>query len=110
MSRLNRRDDSVFKMLESERMQCERVIARLKDELGKLPTGSMGKRCVKRGGQKYTYPCIRFRDGAKVVFKHLSEELAMELSPLFQRKKKLKQDLVANQVRLQTLAKLLKQR
>lgn len=105
-----KKDDSVFSMLASEKDRCERVIDRLKNELEKLPRGSLGQRKVKSGGKEYIYICVRFRKGDKVIFEHVSPEKAPEICPLFERKKKIKNDLSINQLRLHTLKKILEKR
>lgn len=85
--RVQAKDDSVFRMLESERDRCKRVIDKILAELEKLPRGSLGRRKVKSGGKEYVYPCLKYRDGAKVKFEHISAERAEELRPVLERKK-----------------------
>lgn len=39
--RANKKDESVFRMLESERNRCARVVEKICGELEKLPKGSL---------------------------------------------------------------------
>ena len=97
------KDDSVFRMLQSERDRCALVIEKINSELDKLPKGSLGQRKVKSHGKEYIYPCLRYREGAVVKFEHLAPEKAEELKPALERRKKLQADLKANKKRVATL-------
>ena len=101
------KDESVFRMLQSERDRCVLVIEKINSELDKLPRGSLGQRKVKSHGKEYIYPCLRYRDGAEVKFKHLAPEKAEELKPALERRKKLQADLKANKKRVVTLNAIL---
>jgi len=102
-----KKDPSVFNMLKSERDRCVELAERLSREIAQLPKGSLGKRKVKSHGKEYVYPCLRFRDGRKVTYKHLSHKQAEELRPLLDRRKKLEKSLRANKKRIATLDALL---
>lgn len=106
--RADKKDQSVFNMLSSERSRCAELADRLRSEIGKLPKGSLGQRKVKRAGKDYVYPCLRYRDGEKVVYKHLSRDRAEELKPVLERRKKLESSLKANKKRIATLDAMLK--
>ncbi|WP_318557246.1 hypothetical protein [Geobacter anodireducens] len=106
--RASNKDESVFRMLESERSRCVRVVEKICGELEKLPKGSLGQRKVKRAGKEYIYPCLRYRDDSGVKFEHLSPEQAEGLKPALDRRKKLRADLKATRKRLATLDALLR--
>ncbi len=101
------KDESVFRMLQSERDRCALVIEKINSELEKLPKGSIGQRKVKSHGKEYIYPCLRYRDGVEVKFEHLAPEKAEELKPALERRKKLQADLKANKKRVATLNAML---
>lgn len=101
------KDNSVFRMLQSERDRCALVIAKINSELDKLPKGSLGQRKVKSHGKEYIYPCLRYRDGSEVKYVHLAPEKAEELKPALERRKKLLADLRANKKRVATLNAIL---
>jgi len=103
----NEKDESVFSMLQSERDRCVLVIEKINSELDKLPKGSLGQRKVKSHGKEYIYPCLRYREGSEVKFKHLTPEKAEELKPALERRKKLQADLKANKKRVATLNAIL---
>lgn len=102
------KDDSVFRMLQSERNRCALVIEKICGELEKLPKGSLGRRKVKVGGKEYIYPCLRYREEAGVKFEHLSPEQAEGLKPALEKREKLREDLKATRKRLATLDSLLR--
>lgn len=105
--RATKKDSSVFNMLKSERDRCVELAERLRREIDQLPKGSLGQRKVKTPGKDYVYPCLRYRDGAKVTYEHLSHQRAEELRPLVERRKKLEKSLRANNKRIATLDALL---
>lgn len=101
------KDESVFRMLQSERERCALVVEKINSELEKLPKGSLGQRKVKSHGKEYVYPCLRYRDGSAVRFEHLAPEKVEELKPALERRKKLLADLKANKKRIATLNAIL---
>jgi len=101
------KDNSVFRMLQSERDRCALVIDKISSELEKLPKGSLGQRKVKSNGKEYIYPCLRYREGSAVKYEHLAPEKAEELKPALERRKKLLADLRANKKRVATLNAIL---
>jgi hypothetical protein len=101
------KDESIFRMLQSERDRCVLVIEKINSELDKLPKGSLGQRKVKSHGKEYIYPCLRYREGTVVKFEHLAPEKAEELKPALERRKKLQADLKANKKRVATLNAIL---
>lgn len=104
------KDESVFRMLQSERDRCALVIEKIFIELEKLPKGSLGKRKVKSHGKEYIYPCLKYRNGSVVKFKHLSSEKAEELRPLLEKRIKLQGALKANKKRMATINAILQKR
>jgi hypothetical protein len=101
------KDESVFRMLQSERDRCALVIQKINSELDILPKGSLGQRKVKSHGKEYIYPCLRYREGSVVKYEHLASEKAEELKPALERRKKLQADLRANKKRVATLNAIL---
>jgi hypothetical protein len=102
-----KKDESVFRMLQSERDRCALVIEKISSELEKLPKGSIGQRKVKSHGKEYIYPCLRYREGSAVKYEHLAPEKAEELKPALERRNKLLADLRANKKRVATLNAIL---
>ena len=101
------KDESIFRMLQSERDRCALVIEKINSELDKLPRWSLGQRKVKSHGKEYIYLCLRYRDGAEVMFEHLAPAKAEELKPALERRNKLQADLKANKIRVATLNAIL---
>jgi hypothetical protein len=106
----NKKDESVFRMLQSERERCALVVDKINQELGKLPRGSLGERKVLSHGKEYVYPCLRYRGESGVVFEHLSAAKAEEIKPSLERRKKLQADLKANKKRIATLNVILRKK
>ena len=106
--RTKNQDQSVFNMLKSERSRCVDLAESLRREIDKLPKGSLSERKVKSNDKEYVYPCLRYRDGKKVVYEHLSRQRAEELKPVLERRKKLESSLKANKKRIATIDSILK--
>ena len=102
-----KKDESVFRMLQSERDRCLLVVDKINTELDKLPKGSLGERKVHSHGKEYVYPCLRYRSESGVVFEHLSPAKAEKLRPALEKRKKLQADLKANKKRIATLNAIL---
>lgn len=105
--RAMKKDPSIFNMLKSERNRCIELADRLHREIDLLPKGSLSERKVKSKDREYVYPCLRFRDGEKVKYEHLSREKAEALKPLLERRKKLESSLRANKKRIATINNIL---
>lgn len=102
-----KKDESVFRMLQSERDRCLHVVDKINRELDKLPKGSLGERKVRSHGKEYVYACLRYRGESGVVFEHLSSAKAEEIKPALERRKKLQADLKVNKKRVATLNAIL---
>jgi len=103
----NKKDESVFRMLQAERDRCMLVVDKINHELDKLPKGALGERKVRSNGKEYVYPCLRYRGESGVVFEHLSPAKVEEIKPALERRKKLQVDLKANKKRISTLNTIL---
>jgi hypothetical protein len=102
-----KKDESVFRMLQSERDRCALVVEKISHELDKLPKGSLGVRKVRSHGKEYVYPCLRYRGESGVVFEHLSSARVEQIKPALERRKKLQADLKANNKRIATINAIL---
>jgi len=102
-------DNSVYQMLESERIRCQSVLEKIDKELESLPRGSLCQRRVVSNGKVYVYPCLKYRDNAEVRIIHLTREKADELQGQLERKKRLKEIVKETKVRLATLRMIIAQ-
>jgi len=101
------KDESVFRMLQSERDRCIQVIDKILGEMEKLPKGSLGQRKVKSGDKEYSYPCLRYREGKHVKLEHISSIRADELQPALEKRKRLEHDLKVSRKRMNTINRIL---
>jgi hypothetical protein len=106
--RAKARDKSIFRMLESERDRCAKVIEKISVEVERLPRGSLRYRKVKSAGKEYIYQCLKYRDGLHVKFEHVSAKRVEELRPALERRKKLLSDQKLNRKRMLTINIILK--
>jgi uncharacterized protein (UPF0128 family) len=100
-------DNSVYQMLESERLRCQSVLEKIARELENLPKGSLCQRRVISNGKVYLYPCLKYRDKSVVKTIHIPREKADELQVQLDRKKRLEAVVKETRVRLATLSTII---
>ena len=96
-------DNSVYEMLEAERIRCQSVLEKIDKELEFLPKGSLCQRRVVSNGKVYVYPCLKYRENSAVKTIHITREKADELQAQLERKRRLKAIVKETKVRLATL-------
>lgn len=102
-------DNSVYRMLESERLRCQCVLEKIDKELESLPKGSLCQRRVLSNGKVYLYPCLKYRDDSGVKVIHIAWEKVDDLQVQLERKKRLKAIAKETRVRLATLRTIIAQ-
>ena len=100
-------DNSVYQMLESERLRCQSVLDKIGKELESLPKGTLCQRRVVSNGKVYLYPCLKYRDKSEVKTIHITREKAAALQVQLERKKRLQAVVKETRVRLATLCTII---
>jgi hypothetical protein len=82
------KDKVISGMLRDELKRCQEMIDSLETSVIKLPKGAISERKKRYKGKTYSYSYLKYREGEKVISKHIpSKEVQDILKKLEQRKK-----------------------
>jgi len=101
------KDQMIHGMLKDEQERCERLMAALEAAIAELPRGSLHQRKVKYKDKDFTYHYLKFRDGQKSVYKHVSRSEVPVLEEKIKVRRKKEQDLKQLKARVKYLNKIL---
>ena len=102
------KDKAVHGMLQDELERCEGLSSSLEAAISELPKGSLHVRKVPSGKKKLAYHYLKFRDGARSVYKHVPERLVGELAGQIGERRKMVENFRQIKSRIKYLKKLLK--
>lgn len=80
--------------------ELERVVAQ-------LPRGSLGLRKKRHGAYEYTYHCLKYREGEKVVSRHVATDDVEVLAKQLDERRRYDQEIRQLRKRISYLEKLL---
>ncbi len=101
------RDESVYSILRDEMERCREIVHRIERELECLPKGSIMERKVKYGNKVYRYPCLKHREGEKVICEHISASRLETVQEAIEKRRRFESDRKANLKRIATIVRLL---
>jgi hypothetical protein len=102
------KDKVVSGMLMDELKRCQEMIIDLQKPLAGLPKGVLRKRNKRYGDKVYSYYSLKYRDGEKVVNKHISGDEAPMLAKKLEQRRKLEKEVSGYKKRIAYLSKILK--
>ena len=73
------KDPIVREMLGAELSRCRETVAELAESAGGLPRGSLSLRKKRYKDREYSYHCLKYREGAKVISRHVADGDVEEL-------------------------------
>jgi len=103
-----KKDKVVYGMLQDELERCEGLSSSLEEGLSELPKGSLHERKIRSGKKLLVYHYLKFRDGARSVYKHVPQRLVQELASQIEERRKMEENLRQIRSRIKYLNKLLK--
>lgn len=106
--RVVQKDKRVAGVLGDELERCQQMVDSLNAAIAKLPRGSLHERQICRGQKCYAYPYLKYREGGKSMFQHLSHEEAVNLRKLISERQAKEKQLREFGKRIQYLKKLLR--
>ena len=101
------KDKVVHGMLQDELERCKGLFNSMEAAISELPKGSLHERKVHSGEKYLVYHYLKFRDGARSVYKHVPERLVQELASQIQERRKMEENLRHIRSRIKYLKKLL---
>jgi len=105
--RVVEKDPVVRDMLSAELARCREMAAELGDSAAKLPRGSLSVRKKRHKDREYSYHCLKYREGAKVVSRHVAAGDVAELAGQLDMRRRYEKELRALRKRIAYLEKLL---
>ena len=103
-----KKDKVVYGMLQDELERCQGLSSSLVAGIAELPKGSLHVRKIPSGKKYLPYHYLKFRDGARSLYKHVPERLVQELASQIEERRKMEENLRQIRSRIKYLNKLLK--
>ena len=101
-------DKVISGMLGDELKRCQEMIAGLQRSLADLPKGILSERKKRYKEKVYSYYSLKYRDGQKVVNKHVPNNEALALSKKLDQRRKLEKEMSVYKKRINYLSRVLK--
>ena len=74
------KDKVISGMLRDELKRCQEMLDSLAKSVSKLPRGVMNERKKRYKDRVYSYYCLKYREGSKVINKHIPNKDVQEIS------------------------------
>lgn len=100
------KDKVISGMLLDEIKRCQEMLDGLRRSLSKLPKGVINKRKKRYKDRVYFYYYLKYRDGKKVVNKHISKKEVQEISNKLEQRKKYEKEMQSYKKRIDYLNKI----
>jgi hypothetical protein len=97
-------------MLGDELARCEEMLAGIEHSLSELPKGVLRARSKRYKGKEYRYAYLKYREGSRVINKHIPEEAVDELARKLTLRKKYESEARSYRGRIAYLRRLLRSR
>ncbi len=102
------KDKVISGMLRDELKRCREVLASLQKSAASLPKGVLNERKKRYKEKAYSYFSLKYRDGEKVVNKHIPNDEAPALLKKLEQRRKLEKEARAYKKKIVYLMKILK--
>ena len=106
--RVVEKDKVISGMLQDELKRCEEMIAGLQKSVAGFPKGALSERRKRYKKKVYSYYSLKFRNGEKVVNKHIPNDEAPALIKKLEQRRKFEKEMRAYRKRIDYLSKILK--
>ncbi|OPY67294.1 MAG: hypothetical protein A4E62_02312 [Syntrophorhabdus sp. PtaU1.Bin002] len=104
------KDMVVRGMLDDESSRCEEALSAIQKAISELPKGSLSVRKKVHKSKEYEYHYLKFRDGDRVVNRHVAESEVKELQDKLVLRKKYEQEAKIYKKRISYLKKLFQEK
>jgi len=102
------KDKVISGMLRDEFKRCHEMLASLQNALEELPKGVLSERKKRYKEKAYSYYSLKYRDGKKVVNKHIPSDQASALLKKLEQRKKIEKEAQAYKKKINYVSKMLK--
>ena len=97
-------------MLADELARCEEMLGGIERALSELPKGVLRARNKRYKGKEYRYDYLKYREGSRVINKHVPEEAVEELVGKLELRQKYEKEARSYRGRISYLRRLLRSR
>ena len=104
------KDRVISGMLRDELARCQEMLDGLRKLVSKLPKGVISIRKKRYKDRVYSYYYLKYRDGKKVVNKHISKEEIEKISKKLEQRKKYEKEMQAYKKRINDLNRIIRGR
>ncbi len=102
------KDKVISGMLQDELKRCQEMLESLRKAESKLPKGVLSSRKKQYKKKVYFYYYLKYREGAKVVNKHIANEEVQEMVEKLEQRKKYMKEIKSYEKKIAYLEKMLK--
>jgi hypothetical protein len=102
------KDRVISGMLHDELKRCQELLAGLQKSAAALPKGALKERKKRYKDKSYSYYSLKYRDGEKVINKHIASDQAPALQKKLEQRQKIEKEARAYQKKIDYLLKVLK--
>jgi stalled ribosome alternative rescue factor ArfA len=100
-------DDAIKGMLRDEYNRCMQLMEQVKQSMGSYPRGRLVVKKVKAKGRVYEYHHLQWREGKKVLSRHVPEKEIPELLEMIEQREAYRSNCLKLEKRLEYLAPLI---
>jgi len=101
-------DKVISGMLDDELKRCQDMLEGLERSVSDLPKGSLNERKKRYKGKIYSYFCLKYRKGEKVISQHIPNNEVQELLKKLEIRKKYEKELQSYKKKISYLNKITK--
>ena len=102
------KDRVISGMLRDELKRCHEMLGALEKSSAGLPKGVLGERKKRYKEKVYSYYSLKYREGEKVINRHISNDEVPALSKKLAQRRKLDKEVRAYKKRIDYLSKILR--
>ena len=102
------KDKVIGGMLSDELSRCQEMLAGLSKSISELPKGAIGERKKRYKDKVYSYYYLKYRQGEKIVSKHISRKELQEISGKLEMRKKYEKEMQSYEKRIAYLNMILR--
>lgn len=102
------KDKVISGMLHDELKRCQEMLGGLERSVSELPKGSLNERKKRYKRKVYSYLCLKYRDGEKVISKHIPNKEVQEILKKLELRKKYEKEIQSYKKKIAYLNKIAK--
>ncbi|MHC4604066.1 MAG: hypothetical protein ACYS6W_12130 [Planctomycetota bacterium] len=101
------KDKVISGMLRDELKRCQEMLDNLEKSISELPKGAINKRKKRYKNKIYSYYYLKYRDGVKVINKHIPNREVQEILEKLAMRKKYEKEMQSYEKKIAYLNKIL---